>query len=158
MALGGLEVSNHSKLACSAPPASTICEGLMTTRERPLSPHLQIYRFTITMATSIIQRGTGIAMYLGTMLLVAWLAAAAIGADALAVVNMIYASWFGQIVFFLATWAIFQHMLGGVRHFIWDSIHGLEPGQREAIAWFNVIGAVILTLLVWSVFVWFRGA
>lgn len=158
MALGGLEVSNCSKLAFSAPPASTICEGLMTTRERPLSPHLQIYRFTITMSVSIIQRGTGIAMYLGMILLVGWLAAAAIGADALAMVNMVYGSWFGQLVFFLATWALFQHMLGGVRHFIWDSIHGLEPGQREAIAWFNVVGAVVLTLLVWSVFVWFKGA
>lgn len=130
----------------------------MTTRERPLSPHLQIYRFTITMAVSIIQRGTGIAMYLGTVLLVAWLAAAAIGPEPLAVVNAIYGSWFGQIVLFLATWALFQHMLGGIRHFIWDSLNGLEPGQREAIAWFNAIGAVVLTVLCWAVFIWFRGA
>lgn len=130
----------------------------MTTRERPLSPHLQIYRFTITMAASIIQRGTGIAMYLGMILLVLWLVAAAMGADALALVNGVYGSWFGQLVLFLATWALFQHMLGGIRHFIWDTINGLEPGQREAIAWFNVIGAIVLTLLVWGIFVWFRGA
>lgn len=130
----------------------------MTTRERPLSPHLQIYRFTITMAASIIQRGTGIAMYLGTVLLVLWLAAAAIGPEPLGVVNAIYGSWFGQIVLFLATWALFQHMLGGVRHFIWDSINGLEPGQRETIAWINVIGAAVLTVLAWAVFIWFRGA
>ena len=129
----------------------------MTTRPRPLSPHLQIYRFTITMAMSIVQRGTGLALYGGTILLVAWLVAAAWGDVPLAVVNLVYGSWFGQLVLFLATWALFQHLLGGIRHFIWDSIHGLEPGQRETIAWVNLIGSVVLTLLVWAIFVWFRG-
>jgi len=129
----------------------------MTPRPRPLSPHLQIYRFTITMAASIIQRATGIALYAATILLVAWLAAAAIGEEPLALVNLVYGSWFGQLVFFLATWALFQHLFGGVRHFIWDSIHGLEPGQREAIAWANVISAILFTVAVWAVFVWFRG-
>lgn len=109
------------------------------------------------MAMSIVQRGTGMALYAGTILLVAWLVAAAWGEGPLSVVNIIYGSWFGQLVLFLATWALFQHLLGGIRHFIWDTIHGLEPGQREAIAWFNLIGSVILTLLVWAVFVWFRG-
>jgi len=129
----------------------------MTTRPRPLSPHLQIYRFTITMAMSIVQRGTGMALYAGTILLVAWLVAGAWGEGPLGVVTFIYGSWFGQLVLFLATWALFQHLLGGIRHFIWDSIHGLEPGQRETIAWANLIGSVILTLVVWAVFVWFRG-
>lgn len=129
----------------------------MTTRPRPLSPHLQIYRFTITMAMSIVQRGTGMALYAGTILLVAWLVAGAWGEGPLGVVTFIYGSWFGQLVLFLATWALFQHLLGGIRHFIWDLIHGLEPGQREAIAWANLIGSVILTLVVWAVFVWFRG-
>lgn len=129
----------------------------MTTRPRPLSPNLQIYRFTITMAMSIVQRGTGLALYAGTILLVAWFAAAAMGEGPLSLVNFVYGSWFGQLVLFLATWALFQHLFGGIRHFIWDSIHGLEPGQREAIAWANLILSVILTLIVWAVFVWFRG-
>jgi len=130
---------------------------MTTSRPRPLSPHLQIYRFTITMTMSIVHRGTGIALYLGTILLVLWLGAAALGDGPLGVVNFIYGSWIGQIVLFLATWALFQHLLGGIRHFIWDSIHCMEPGQREAIAWANCIGAIVLTLIVWAVFVWFRG-
>lgn len=126
----------------------------MAVRPRPLSPHLQIYRFTITMTMSIVHRLTGIALYAGTLLLVAWLAAAAIGSDAVDGVNAIYGSWFGQLVLFGYTWALFHHMLGGLRHFVWDSIHGMEPGQREMLAWANLAGSIVLTLLVWLVFVW----
>jgi succinate dehydrogenase / fumarate reductase cytochrome b subunit len=130
---------------------------MTTSHPRPLSPHLSIYRYTITMAMSIVHRITGMGLYAGMVLLVIWLGAAAIGEGPLGVVNMVYGSWFGQIVLFLATWALFHHLLGGIRHFIWDTINGLEPGQREAIAWANLIGSIILTLLVWAVFVWFRG-
>ena len=126
----------------------------MTVRSRPLSPHLQIYRWTITMTMSIVHRATGIANYAGTVLLVAWLGAAASGQDALNVVNAIYGSWFGQLVLFGFTWSLIHHMLGGVRHFIWDFIIGMEPGQREALAWANLIASIVLTLLVWTVFVW----
>lgn len=129
----------------------------MSTRERPLSPHLQIYRFTITMAMSIVHRATGMALYAATVLLVAWLVAAAIGDDALGIVNMIYGSWFGQVILFLTTWSLFHHLLGGVRHFIWDMIQGLEPGQRETIAWINLVGGIVLTVIVWAAFVWFRS-
>jgi succinate dehydrogenase / fumarate reductase cytochrome b subunit len=127
----------------------------MTTRPRPTSPHLQIYKFTITMAMSIIHRITGIGLYGGMLLLVLWLGAAAFGEEPLAVVNAIFGSWFGQLVLFGFTWALFQHLLGGLRHFIWDSGRGFEPGVRERLAWANVIGAVILTLLAWAIFVWF---
>ncbi|KKC35053.1 succinate dehydrogenase [Devosia epidermidihirudinis] len=126
----------------------------MTVRSRPTSPHLQIYRWTITMATSILHRATGIAMYAGTVLLVAWLGAAAIGQDALNVVNAIYGSWFGQLVLFGFTWAMFQHLMSGLRHFIWDFAVMMEPGRREALGWATLAGSVILTLLVWTVFVW----
>ena len=126
----------------------------MTVRSRPLSPHLQIYRWTITMAMSIFHRATGIANYAGMVLLVAWLGAAASGQEALNVVNDIYGSWFGQLVLFAFTWSLIHHMLGGIRHFIWDFIIGMEPGQREALAWANLIASIVLTLLVWTVFVW----
>ena len=126
----------------------------MTVRSRPLSPHLQIYRWTITMAMSIVHRATGIANYAGTVLLVIWLGAAASGQEALNVVNGIYGSWFGQLVLFGFTWSLIHHMLGGIRHFIWDFIIGMEPGQREALAWANLIASIVLTLLVWTVFVW----
>ena len=99
----------------------------MAARSRPLSPHLSIYRFTLTMANSIIHRGTGVAMYFGTLLIVLWLGAAALGDGPFGLVNAIYGFWLVQVVFFLATWALFHHMLGGIRHFIWDSIHALDP-------------------------------
>jgi len=127
----------------------------MTTRPRPTSPHLQIYKFTITMAMSIIHRITGIGLYGGMLLVVLWLGAAAFGEQPLAVVNAIFGSWFGQLVLFGFTWALFQHLLGGLRHFVWDSGRGFEPGVRERLAWANAIGAVILTLLAWAIFVWF---
>jgi succinate dehydrogenase / fumarate reductase cytochrome b subunit len=126
----------------------------MTVRSRPLSPHLQIYRWTITMAMSIAHRATGIANYAGTLLLVFWLAAAAVGPDQLAAINSVYGSWFGQLVLFGFSWSLIHHMLGGIRHYIWDFIIGHEAGQREALAWANLAGSIVLTLLVWTIFVW----
>ncbi|MFP9139318.1 succinate dehydrogenase, cytochrome b556 subunit [Devosia sp. XGJD_8] len=126
----------------------------MTVRSRPLSPHLQIYRWTITMAMSIFHRATGIANYAGTVLLVIWLGAAAWGQAPLNMVNEIYGSWFGQLVLFGFSWSLIHHMLGGIRHFIWDFIIGMEPGQREMLAWANLVGSIVLTVLVWTVFVW----
>ncbi|UXN74561.1 succinate dehydrogenase, cytochrome b556 subunit [Devosia sp. A8/3-2] len=128
----------------------------MTVRSRPTSPHLQIYRWTITMAMSIAHRATGIANYVGSALLVLWLAAAAIGPEPLNVVNAIYGSWFGQLVLFAYSRSLFHHMLGGLRHFVWDFIEMMEPGQREAIARANLVASIALTLLVWTVFVWVR--
>lgn len=106
------------------------------------------------MAMSIAHRATGIALYAGTALLVLWLVAAASSQEALNLVNDIYGSWFGQLVLFGYSWVLFHHMLGGIRHFIWDFIIGMEPGQREALAWANLAGSIVLTLLVWTVFVW----
>ena len=127
----------------------------MPSHSRPVSPHLFIYKFTLTMATSIVHRGTGMALYAGTLLLVIWLGAAALGDGPLAAVQMVMGSWFGQLILFLATWALFQHMLGGLRHFIWDSGNGFDPVGREWLARLNLAGSIALTLLVWAVFVWF---
>jgi succinate dehydrogenase / fumarate reductase cytochrome b subunit len=126
----------------------------MTVRARPLSPHLQIYRWTITMAMSIVHRATGIANYAGSVLLVIWLAAAAFGQEPLNAVNAIYGSWFGQLVLFGFTWSLIHHMLGGIRHFVWDTAKFMELQPREALAWATLAGSIVLTLLVWTVFVW----
>ena len=106
------------------------------------------------MAMSIAHRATGIANYAGTLLLVLWLGAAAIGQEALNPVNDLFASWFGQLVLFAYTWSLLHHMLGGLRHFIWDFTLGMEPGQREALAWANLVLSVVLTLAIWTIFVW----
>jgi succinate dehydrogenase / fumarate reductase cytochrome b subunit len=126
----------------------------MAPRPRPLSPHLQVYRFTLTMAMSIVHRITGVANYLGTLLLVAWLAAAAIGPEALDFVNSIFGSFIGQLVLFGYTWSLFHHMLGGLRHFVWDFIKALDPVGREIIVRLQVAGSVILTLAAWALYVW----
>jgi succinate dehydrogenase / fumarate reductase cytochrome b subunit len=128
----------------------------MAARSRPLSPHLQIYRFTLTMANSIIQRGTGMAMYFGTLLIVFWLGAAALGDGPVAVMNAIFGFWLVQVVLFLATWALFHHMLGGIRHFIWDTVNGLDPVGREIITRIQFALSIALTLGAWAIFVWFQ--
>jgi succinate dehydrogenase / fumarate reductase cytochrome b subunit len=128
----------------------------MAARSRPLSPHLQIYKFTLTMASSIIHRGTGMAMYFGTLLIVLWLGAAALGDGPFGVVNAIYGFWLVQVIFFLATWALFHHMLGGIRHFVWDSVNLLDPVGRELITRVQWIASILLTLAAWAIFVWFR--
>lgn len=128
----------------------------MAPRSRPLSPHLQIYKFTLTMAMSIIHRITGVANYIGTLLLVAWLAAAALGEGPLAVVNAIFGSWFGQLVLFGYTWSLFHHMLGGVRHLVWDFTKAMDPAGREMIVRIQLAGSIALTLAAWALFVWFK--
>jgi succinate dehydrogenase / fumarate reductase, cytochrome b subunit len=128
----------------------------MTTRPRPLSPHLSIYRFTLTMTMSIVHRITGVALYVGTLLLVIWLGAIAFGGPAFDVVQAGFGSWFGQLVLFGYTWALFHHALGGIRHFIWDTGTGLAYPAREWFARINLAGSIVLTLAAWSFFVWFK--
>lgn len=127
-----------------------------TRAERPLSPHLQVYRLTITMAMSIAHRITGVGLYLGTLLFVWWLFAAG-NPRAFEVINGIFGSWFGQLILFGFTWALLHHMLGGVRHLIWDTTRGLEPGEREFLAWATLVGSATLTIVVWLFAFMFRG-
>jgi len=126
----------------------------MAPRSRPLSPHLQIYRFTLTMTLSIVHRITGIANYAGTVLLVAWLAAAALGEGPHAAMNAFFGSWFGQLVLFGYTWSLIHHMLGGLRHFVWDFIIAFDPAGREMIVRVHLALSIVLTLGLWALFVW----
>src|SRR3546814_14304176 len=88
----------------------------MANVERPLSPHLQIYRWPVTMATSILHRATGIALAVGSLLLAWWLLAAAAGPDYYSMVQAIMGSWLGRLVLFGFTWALLYHLLSGIRH------------------------------------------
>jgi succinate dehydrogenase / fumarate reductase cytochrome b subunit len=119
--------------------------------QRPLSPHLQIYKPTLTMTMSIVHRITGVANYYGTALLAWWLLAAASGPSAYATFDGFISSIFGRIILFGYTWSVLHHMLGGIRHLIWDTIHGFGPQERERLALFTIIGSVTLTLLLWFV-------
>jgi succinate dehydrogenase / fumarate reductase cytochrome b subunit len=116
---------------------------------RPLSPHLQIYRWSWTMAMSIVHRVTGGALYVGIALVAIWLVALASGPDAFEEVQEFFGSPLGYLILFGYTWALLQHMIGGVRHLIWDFGYGMEPVERINMARFTLIGAVTLTLLIW---------
>ena len=118
---------------------------------RPLSPHLQIYRLTLTMAMSIVHRITGAALYVGTPLLAWWLVAAASGPNAYANFQAAASSLIGRLVLFGYTWALIHHMLGGVRHLIWDTVHGLAPAEREWLVRANLAGSIVLTILLWVI-------
>ena len=120
-------------------------------RTRPLSPHLQIYRPMLTMMMSIVHRFTGAALYVGTLLLAWWLVAAAAGPHAYANVEWFMGTIIGKLILFGYTWALLHHMLGGVRHLIWDTLHGLSAAEREMLTVVTLIGSVTLTLLIWVI-------
>ena len=119
---------------------------------RPLSPHLQIYRWSWTMAMSIFHRATGIALYFGIALFAIWLVALASGPDAFDAAQWFFGSALGYLILFGYTWILMHHMLGGVRHLVWDFGHGMEPAQRINMARLTPVGAVFLTLLIWVLF------
>ena len=120
-------------------------------RPRPLSPHLEIYRLTITMVMSIVHRITGFGLYVGVLLLAWFLIAASTDAQAFGVFTAFIQSIIGQLLLFGFTWALFHHMLGGIRHFVWDAGYGLDAPMRDQLAWGTLIGSVALTLIVWIV-------
>jgi succinate dehydrogenase / fumarate reductase cytochrome b subunit len=121
------------------------------TPSRPLSPHLQVYRWPITMTMSIAHRVTGGALYFGTLLLVWILIAAASGEHAYDLASRIFGSLLGQLVLLGYTWALFHHMLGGIRHFVWDTGAGMGPEARNTIAWLTLVGSLALTIIVWAI-------
>lgn len=118
--------------------------------ERPLSPFLT-YRWTLTMVMSIVHRITGVALYAGTLLMAWWLIATASGPGAYATLQAFTGSWIGRIIVFGYTWALLHHMLGGIRHFIWDLGYGFGPSEREWLTRAALIGSITLTIVVWVV-------
>lgn len=98
---------------------------------------------------SIVHRITGSALYFGTLLLVCWLLAAAVSEDWFNLVNWAFGTWLGRLVLFGYTWALMHHMLGGIRHFIWDTGAMLEKHTASKLAWATLAGSVVLTVLIW---------
>ena len=116
---------------------------------RPLSPHLQIYKRTLTMMMSIVHRVTGIALYAGTLLLVWWLSAAATSDSYFDLVLSVVGSWIGQLILFGVTWALIHHTFGGIRHLIWDMGRGFELPSVEAGAKISLAASIIVTIALW---------
>lgn len=121
---------------------------------RPLSPHLQVYRPMLTMMMSIMHRITGVALFSGAILFVWWLAAAAWSDAAFDIAQAFFGHWFGKLVIFGFSWALIHHMLGGIRHLIWDTGKGYELPTVETMARLNLAGSIILTLLLWAAALW----
>jgi len=123
--------------------------------QRPLSPHLQIYRITLSMAMSGVHRITGLALYAGMVLLTWWLLAAAAGQHAYGIFEAFAASWIGRLILFGFTWALLHHLLGGLRHLIWDLGYGMEAEEREWLIRANLIGSIVATVLLWALLMMF---
>lgn len=115
--------------------------------ERPLSPHLQVYRPQITSVTSIFTRITGNALIVGVLLIVWWFIAAAKGPEAFARADWVLTSWIGDVIMFASLWALWYHALAGIRHIIWDSGRGLELATAEKLGIAVIAGSGILTIL-----------
>lgn len=117
--------------------------------DRPLSPHIQIYKPLINMVMSILHRITGAALYFGTLLLAWWLIAAATSPQYFNYVS----SWFqtlpGQLIMIGYTWALLLHMLGGLRHFLWDTGRGYDLGTIDKLSWGSMILSLLGTLAIW---------
>lgn len=118
--------------------------------QRPLSPHLQIYSPLINMVMSIVHRMTGSALYLGSLLLAWWLIAAATGPDYYNYFLSWCDTWFGKLVLLGYTWALMHHMMGGIRHLIWDSGYGYDLKTVDLLSWGSLAASLVLTVIVWG--------
>ena len=125
--------------------------------KRPTSPHLEIYRPRVNMVMSILHRITGSALYVGTLLLAWWLLAAAAGPAHFAQINGLLASPVGVIVMIGYTWVLFHHMLGGIRHLIWDTGRGFDLPTVDRLSWMTIIGSLTFTLVVWATVLRLKG-
>jgi succinate dehydrogenase / fumarate reductase cytochrome b subunit len=139
-------------------PVKDVREALMVARNtdgklvrRPLSPHVQIYRWPISMVLSILHRVTGVALGVGTLLLTWWLIAAATSDAAFAAAQWFIGSAFGLLLLFGWSLALFFHLYSGVRHLIWDAGVGFDSPTYNVTGWAVVIATGVSTVLVWVI-------
>ena len=121
----------------------------MSANERPLSPHLQIYRPQLTSVMSAFHRITGLVLGTGTLALVYWLVAAASGQRAFKTAQALAGSVPGRILLFLWTACLVYHLLNGIRHLFWDAGRGLELKQAYASGWLVAIATALVTVAIW---------
>lgn len=123
----------------------------MSQHERPLSPHLSIYRWPVTMTVSILHRATGLALSAGFVVFCLWLYDAAAGAEAYARFMACADTLLGKLFFIGVSFAFFLHLANGIRHLVWDVGYGFEIKTANASAWFVIVFAVLMTALFWWV-------
>ena len=118
-------------------------------KARPTAPHIGIYRWPVTMLTSITHRATGIALAAGTLLLACWLVALALGPVAYEKVQAFHSGFIGRFLLLGFSWSLIYHMLNGVRHLFWDAGHGFEKETSDFTGKLVIAGSFILTLAIW---------
>ena len=118
--------------------------------QRPISPHLSVWRWHVTMASSILHRVTGIGLYAATVLLALWLMAVAEGPEAYAPVAGVLESWFGQLCLYAIVAALAFHLANGIRHLVFDTGRGLSPTDADASAWFAILFAIAAPIGMWA--------
>ncbi len=121
------------------------------TRPRPTSPHLQVWRWHLTMASSIFQRATGVALYVGALFAAAWAVSLALGPDAYGLVTGLLGSVLGKLMLFGMTLSIFYHLAKGIQHLVWDTGHGFQPRTATLAAVLVMAFAVVAALVVWAI-------
>jgi len=121
----------------------------MARADRPISPHLQVYRWYFTMALSILHRVTGAGLVVGLILLTWWLMALAAGEASFAVVHGLVQSWLGGLVLFGFTLILYYHLFNGIRHLVWDLGYGFEKETANRTGQAVVGATVVFTLLTW---------
>jgi succinate dehydrogenase / fumarate reductase cytochrome b subunit len=123
--------------------------------QRPLSPHLSIYRLSLSMVMSGVHRITGLALCAGMLMLTWWLLAAAAGQNAYGTFETFAASWIGKLILVGFSWSLLHHLFGGLRYLLWDLGYGLEPAEREWLLRANLICSVVATVILWLILVMF---
>jgi succinate dehydrogenase / fumarate reductase cytochrome b subunit len=159
---GAAAMDDHPLNGSDSDPSDRATAGERPTSEpavrpRPRSPNIQIYRPQLTSVLSILNRITGIVLSASAIGLVAWLIAAATGPQAYGVVQGAIVSWIGQFILFTATFAYFLHLCGGIRHLVWDTVHGFELRSIYISGWAVVVGSVVLTLAAWILSLLLKG-
>jgi succinate dehydrogenase / fumarate reductase cytochrome b subunit len=117
---------------------------------RPLSPHLQVWRWHVTMAASILHRVSGVALYVGALGLVVWLVAVAMGQEAFGPIEFLLQTVIGQLALYVFSVAISYHLAQGLRHLFWDAGYGFKPAQANATAWVAIVFALVAPIGVWA--------
>lgn len=120
-------------------------------QDRPMSPHLQVWRWHVTMATSILHRATGMALYAGALVIAGWFITLAAGPEAFDSYRALLGSPIGYLVLFGLTFSLFYHLGNGIRHLVWDTGRGLEPKTADMSGWAAIVFAIVATVLIWVI-------
>jgi succinate dehydrogenase / fumarate reductase cytochrome b subunit len=136
--------------AAAKGPEAQASRAAPVLRERPMSPHLQVWRWHVTMACSILTRATGVALYVGALVLAGWALALASGPDAYGQYMALLGSWPGKVVMFGLTVSLFYHLAAGVRHLAWDTGHGFAPKTADMTGMMCIAFGLAAAVAVWG--------